>query len=124
LSGNPATNISLGDLRKFFAGTKRYWPDGEPITLVTRGPGRPERLALLRLLAMSETEYKKYWTAQIFRGEADAEPLIVPSVGMEKEALTLFRGAISLVAVADIKPGMKMIKVDGLLPSAAGYPLH
>lgn len=123
-SGNPATNISLGDSRKIFAGTKRSWPGGLPIKLVTRGPGCMERLVLLKLLAMSELEYKQYWTGQVFRGEADAEPLTVPSVGMQKEALRLFPGAISLVNVRDIKPGMKVIKVDGLLPGAARYPLH
>jgi hypothetical protein len=122
--GNPTTNISLGDLRKTFAGAKRSWPGGQPIKLVTRGPGCMERLVLLRLLAISEGEYKQYWTAQVFRGDADAEPLVVPSVGMQKEALRLFPGAISLVTVGDVKPGMKVLKVDGLLPGTAGYPLH
>jgi len=123
-SGNPATNLSLNDLRKIFAGTKRSWPGGKPITPVTRGPGCPERLVLLKLLAMSEGEYKLYWSAQVFRGEADAEPLVIPSVGMQKEAMSLYPGAISLVNVRDVKAGMRVIKVDGLLPGAAGYPLH
>jgi hypothetical protein len=123
-SHNPATNISVGDLRKTFAGAKHSWPGGLAIKLVTRGPGCPERLVLLNLLAMSESQYKQYWTAQVFRGEADAEPLTVPSVGMQKEALGLFPGAISLVNVRDVKPGMKVIKVDGLQPGAAGYPLR
>jgi hypothetical protein len=79
---------------------------------------------LLKLLAMSETEYKQYWIAQVFRGEADAEPLTVPSAGMQKEALKVFPGAISLLNVGDVKPGMKVLKVDGLLPGAAGYSLH
>jgi hypothetical protein len=78
----------------------------------------------MKLLAMSESEYRQYWTAQVFRGEADAEPMTVPSIGMQKEALKAFPGAISLVNVRDVKPGMKVIKVDGLLPGAAGYPLH
>jgi hypothetical protein len=123
-SGNPATNISLGDLRKFFAGAKRYWPSGQSIKLITRGPGCPERLVLLRLLAMSESEYKHYWITQVFRGKADAEPLIVPSVGMQRTALDVFPGGISLVNVRDVKPGMKVIKVDNVLPSAVGYALH
>jgi hypothetical protein len=121
---NPATNISLGDLRKTFAGAKHSWPGGQAIKLITRGPGCPERLVLLKILAMSESEYKRYWTAQVFRGEADAEPLTVPSVGMQKEAMRLFPGAVSLVNARDVKPGMKVIKVDGLLPGAAGYALH
>ena len=123
-SGNPATNISIGDLRKTFAGMKHLWPGGEEVKLITRGPGSPERLALLKLLGMSEGEYKQHWIAQVFRGDADAEPLIVPSVGMLKEALRLFPGGISMVNVREVKPGMKVIKVDGLLPGASGYPLH
>jgi len=123
-SGNPATNVSVGDLRKMFLGTKHSWPSGQAIKLITRGPGCAERLVMLKLLAMSESEYKQYWTAQVFRGEADAEPLTVPSVGMQKEAMRLFPGAISLVNVRDLKPGMKVIKVEGLLPGAAGYPLR
>jgi hypothetical protein len=122
--GNPTTDISLQDLRKMFAGAKRSWPRGQPIKLITRGPGCPERVVLLKLLAMSEIEYRQYWTAQVFRGDADAEPLTVPSVGMQKEGLNAFPGAISLVNVRDVKPGMKTIKVDNLLPGAAGYPLH
>jgi hypothetical protein len=123
-SDNPVTTLSLGDLRKIFAGTKRSWPGGQPIKLVTRGSGCPERAALLKLLAMSEGDYKQYWTAQVFRGEADAEPLTVPSIGMQKEALVLFPWAITLVNLRDVKPGMKIIKIDGQMPGAAGYPLH
>jgi hypothetical protein len=123
-SDNPVVNLSSGDLRKVLAGTKRLWPGGQTVKIITRGPGCPERLALLKLLAMSENEYKQYWTAQVLRGEADSEPLVVPSVGMQKEALRIFPGAISLVNVDDVRPGMKMLKVDGLLPGATGYPLH
>jgi hypothetical protein len=121
---NAATNVSLGDLRKIFSGEKRSWSGGQPIKLVVRGPGCLERLALLRLLAMSEGDYKQYWTAQVLRGEADAEPLTVPSIGMQMESLKVFPGAITLMTVQDVKPGMKVLKVDGLLPSAPGYPLH
>lgn len=123
-AANPITNLSRADLRKTFTGARRSWPGGQAIKLVTRGPGCPERLVLLKLVEMSEGEYKQYWIAQIFRGEADAEPLTVPSAGMQKEALKVFPGAISLVSLRDVKPGMKVIKIDGLLPGAAGYPLH
>jgi hypothetical protein len=123
-SANPTTNVSLADLRKMLSGTKRSWPGGQPIKLITRGPRCAERLAMLRLLTMSEDEYKQYWTAQIFRGEADAAPLTVPSVGMQKEAISAFPGALTLVSAKDIKTGMKVIRVDGLLPGDAGYPIR
>lgn len=123
---NSVSNVTVSDLRKIFSGQKRSWPGGVPIKLIVRGPGCRERLTLLRLLGMSESEYKQYWTAQVIRGEADAEPLTVPSFGMEKEAVKLFPGAVALVDAHDVKPGMdmKIIKVEGHLPGEQGYPLR
>jgi hypothetical protein len=123
-SSNPATNVTMPDLKKMFSGVKRGWPGGRPIKLITRGPGCRERLTLLKLLSMSEEEYRQYWTAEVFRGEADAAPLAVPSVGMQKEAIMAFPGGLTLVGLKDVKPGMKVIRVDGLLPGDPGYPLH
>jgi hypothetical protein len=79
---------------------------------------------LLKFLNQSESEYKQYWTAQVVRGEADAEVFVSPSLGMVIEAVRVLPGAIGLVSVGDLKPGVKVIKVDGLLPGAPGYPLH
>lgn len=121
---NPVVSISLTELRKIFAGEKRSWQGGLPMHPIVRASGCHERLALLRLLAMSESEYKQYWMAQVFRGEVGSEPLSVPSVGMQKEAMVVYSGAISLVDASDVKPGMKVVKIDGHLPGEPGYPLH
>jgi ABC-type phosphate transport system substrate-binding protein len=120
------SNISFADLRKCFLGEKRTWPGGAPVKLIVRAPGSRERMILLHILAMSESEYKQYWTAQVFRGDADAEPFTMPSFGMVKEAIKVFPGAISLVDPAELKPGMdiKIIKVEGYLPGEVGYPVH
>ena len=121
---NPVNNLTGADLRKVFNGERRSWTVGLPIKIVVRGPGTREREALLKLLGMKETEYKQYWIAQVFRGEVDAEPITLPSVGMQLEALALFPGAITLVDSSDLKPGMKVLSVDNHLPNQAGYPLH
>jgi ABC-type phosphate transport system substrate-binding protein len=120
------TNVSLADLRKIFSGEKRSWPGGTRIKIIVRPPGSRERIVLLRLMGISESEYKQYWTAQVFRGDTDAEPVSLPSFGMVKEAAKTFPGAIGLTDARDIKPGMdlKILKVDGYLPGDPGYPLH
>lgn len=117
-------NLTMPELRKIFAGEKRSWPGGVPVKLIVRGPGCHERSVLLKLLNLSESDYKQYWTAQVIRGEADAEPSIVPSAGMVREAVQAFPGGIGMVDIQNIKPGMKVIKVDGHLPGEAGYPVH
>ncbi len=118
------TNISAADLHKIFAGEKRTWPGGVPIKLVIRAPGCHERYVLLKLLGMSESEYKQYWSAQTFRGEAESEPFTAPSLGMTLEAVRIFGGAITLIDIRDVKPGMKIIKLDGHTPGEPAYTLH
>jgi ABC-type phosphate transport system substrate-binding protein len=121
---NPTTNLSRGDLRKLLNGEKHSWPSGAAVKIIIRAPGCRERAALLKFLNLSESDYKQYWTARVVRGEADSEPYVVPSVGMALEAVRALPGAISLVYVGDLKPRVKVIKVDGLLPGTPGYPLH
>jgi len=121
---NPVNELSFGELRKIFAAEKHQWPNGIPIRLIVRGPGTRERQTLLRLLRMSESDYNQYWTAEVIRGEASAAPAVMPSVGMQREAILAFPGAITLVAANEIKQGMKIIKIDGHLPGEGGYPLR
>jgi hypothetical protein len=123
-SGNPAANISRAELRKVLSGDQPFWPGGARVKIILRAPGCRERTALLQFLRLSESEFKQRWTAQVVRGEVDTEPFVAPSIGMVLEAVRALPGAVSLVSAADLKPGMKVIKVDGLLPGAPGYPLH
>ena len=121
---NPVTNVTIPELRKLFAGQKHSWTGGQPVVLFVRAPGAYERVVLLKLLDMSESDYKGYWTARVFRGEAMAEPVALFSNGMQKEAVTAFPGSIALVNYQDVKPGMKVVKVDGHLPGEAAYPFN
>jgi phosphate transport system substrate-binding protein len=122
---NSVANVTMAELRKIFAGEKRSWTGSVPIKLIVRAPGSRERTVLLKLLNLSsESDYKQYWTAQVIRGEADSEPSIVPSAGMMREAVQAFPGGIGMVDTQSVKPGMKVIKVDGHLPGEPGYPLR
>jgi ABC-type phosphate transport system substrate-binding protein len=123
---NPVANLTLGDLRKILMGEKRSWPNGARVQLIVGPPGSHERRTMLRLMGMSESEYKQYWTAQVFRGDADAEPVAVPSFGMVKEAVRVYPGAITLIDAGLLRDGMdvKVIKVDGHLPREPAYPLQ
>ncbi len=120
---NAVASLSISELRKLFAGETRTWPDGVPVQLITRAPGAHERQTVLHLLQMSEDDYVRYWTTQAYRGEG-TEPVAVFSNGMQKEAVVAIPGAIALMDVADIKPGLKVVKIEGKLPGERGYPLH
>lgn len=121
---NHAESLTLAELRKVFVGERRSWAVGLPIKLIVRSPGPRERTVLLKLLGMSESEYKEYWIAQIFRGEADAEPLALPTLALEEKALSIFPGGIAFVEARDVKAGMRVLRLNGHLPGESGYPLH
>lgn len=121
---NPTTNLRTSELRKIFAGEKRTWSNGIAIKIFVRGPGTRERDALLDLLKMTEREYRQYWVAQVFRGEAQSEPIMLPSNGMQREAVLAYPGAVELVNMEDVKSGMKVVKVDGRVPGEIGYALR
>jgi hypothetical protein len=73
---------------------------------------------------MTESEYKRYWISKVFRGEAQAEPITVFSSDLQRQAILVYPGAVTLIEARDVKPGMKVVKVDGRLPGEEGYPLH
>jgi hypothetical protein len=43
---------------------------------------------------------------------------------MQKEAIAAYPGAVALVNIQDVRPGMKVVKVEGHKPGEAGYPLN
>jgi hypothetical protein len=57
---NPVNNLSTAELRKLFAGEKHSWTGGLLVKLFVRTPGAYERVVLLKLLGMSESEYKRF----------------------------------------------------------------
>jgi hypothetical protein len=121
---NPVTKLSRAELRRIFAGEERSWSAGLPIRVFVRASGTHERVALLKLLGMTEGEYKQYWTLQVFRGEARAEPSTLPSNGMQREALVVYPGGVALVSLQDVKPGMKVLRIEGRMPGEVGYALN
>lgn len=123
-SSNSVSNLTMGELRKILGGEKRTWANGTVIKLLVRGPATRERTVLLHLLGMNESSYKQYWVAQIYRGDASEEPITLPSNGMQREAINTFPGSIALVSANDVKPGMKVVKINGKISGDPQYPLN
>ena len=120
---NPISSLSRDEVRKLFAGEKQLWRPGLPVKIFVRASGAGERLVLLAMLDMSESEYKQYWISQVLRKEARDEPVALFSNAMQRQAIEVFPGAVALVNVRDVAGGMKVVRVDGHAPGEQGYPL-
>jgi ABC-type phosphate transport system substrate-binding protein len=121
---NPVESISSVELRKIFTGEKQSWSGNQPVFVVVRAPEAHEReVLLLRVLHMTESEYKQHWVKKVYSGEARREPLAIMSNGMQLEAVRAEKGGIALISLQDVHPGVKVLKVDGHMPGAPGYLL-
>ena len=121
----PVSNLSLSEVRKVFLGDRQYWSSNIPVVLLIRAPVARERDVVLKIIyQMSESQFKQYWIAKIFRAESATAPKVVYSNDMANQLVTAIPGAIAFIDSKDVKPGSKVLRVDGRLPGEAGYPLR
>ncbi len=106
-------------------GERQYWSSKLPVVLLIRAPVARERDVVLRVIyQMSEAQFKQYWVAKIFRAEAASPPKIVYSNDMQYELISGIPGAIGFIDARNVRPGLKVLRVDGHLPGDKEYPLR
>jgi ABC-type phosphate transport system substrate-binding protein len=121
----PISNLSLAEVRKVFLGDRQYWSTNVPVVLMIRAPVARERDVVLKIIyQMSESQFKQYWIAKIFRAESASAPKVVYSNDMANQLVTAIPGSIAFIDSKDVKPGSKVLRVDGRLPGEPGYPLR
>ena len=122
---NPVDQLSLTELQRIVLGERRSWNVRIPIVLMMRNEESRERILVLQKAChMTDAEYHQYWTGKIFRGEVMAEPVALPSMGTALNFVSSIKGGISFVDSANVRPGIKVMRIDGRLPGEQGYPLQ
>jgi ABC-type phosphate transport system substrate-binding protein len=123
---NKTDSISLKDLKQIFAGERTRWPDGEKVQTLATSPAMPEHKAAVRFLfGMSEPEYQKYCIHAAFVGEQQKVPRESGASVAVLGLVAAVPGAVGFVRAGLVMPGtaVKILKVNGLAPGEAGYPL-
>ena len=122
---NNVDNLTVAELAKIFRGERQYWRTDLPVLLLLRAPGSNEReVALRTIFRMTESQYKQYWISRIMRAEATSPPAELYSSGMTKEGVSSIPGSIACINSSEVKPGVKIVRINGRLPGEPGYPLH
>ena len=117
--------VNLPDLVKICKGQTNRWPDGKPVTLVTRDPASPDmKLVLQKIYEMPKEDVAALIvTANRNRQNhpaiivADSDEAIVKKVESTP-------GALGLVDVYAITGGVTVVRVGNKLPLEPGYVLH
>ncbi len=122
---NEVVAITLPELVKICKGQVSRWPDGKPVSFITRDPTAPEmRLLLEKVYGMSKDEVKAtIASANHSRANHPAIVVVDSDEAVVKKVESL-PGAVGLVDVYSISGAVTVLKVGGKLPLEPGYPLH
>lgn len=122
---NHLVDVALPELVKICKGQTSRWPDGKPVSLVTRDPALPEmRLVLEKVYGVSKEDV----TALI--ATANHSRVNHPAIVIADSDQDLVKkvestpGAVGLVDVYAITGGVTVVRVGGKLPLEPGYILH
>jgi hypothetical protein len=121
----PVENLTFAELRRLMLGDRQFWTSNLRVTLLVRAPGAHEREVVLKTIyQMSEAQFRQYWIAKVFRAEAASGPRIVYSNEMATELASAMPGAVAFIEAPQVPKGLKILKINGLLPGDKGYPLR
>ena len=122
---NPVNELSSTQLRRIYMFEIQNWPQGRKITVMLREKGQPERADAIRLICgMAEAEYDRHVLLQTFRGNVGWGPRSIESVGAMLRFIFNAPGAIGHVPADQVDDSIKVLRIDGLLPSDSAYPLR
>lgn len=122
---NPVNNLTVRELRRIFMFETQTWGNGRRITVVLREKGQPERADAIRLIcATSEGHYDRHILYQTFRGAISRGPREILSAGAMRRFVFNVPGAIGYVPADEADDTIKVLRINGLLPDAAAYPLR
>ncbi len=117
-------DLSMHELRNIFLANQQFWPNRSRIILLVRAPQSDERdFVLDSIYQMDEARFRQYWIAKMFRAEVPRGPKIVFSTDMTLDLVVAIPGSISFMRADDVTDEIKLIRIDGKLPSDEGYPL-
>ena len=117
--------LTFAEFRKIILGDRQFWSAGHRITLIVRAPVADERTLLLEeVYKMSEAQYRQYWVAKVFRAEVTSGPRVVLSNEEAVDLVGVIEGAVAIVNAEDVPGGLKVLKIDGLLPGDPDYRLN
>jgi ABC-type phosphate transport system substrate-binding protein len=121
----PIDKLTFAELREVFLGNRQYWSPDMPVVLLIRAPTSTERDAVLNIIyRMKEPQFKQYWIAKIFRADLSSPPKIVYSNDAANAIVQSVPGAIAFIPARDVRPGLKVLRIDDRLPGDPGYRLH
>jgi len=115
--------LSRFELKKLYLGAHIVDPSGERIVPFNQAAMAPDRVAFeAKVLGMSPDEVASYWIDRKIRGQSGA-PKAVGSPDLVQKVVSKVDHSIAYVRLDQVRPEVRVIAIDGKLPTDAAYQL-
>ena len=104
--------------------TRQLWPTRKRCDLYLPPPKSDAyRILLEKVYKKSNKKLQKYWVRKLFSGDIPSKPSYVPSSKAAVSQVKRRLGALTIMPLADVPKGVKVLPIDGKRPGEKGYPL-
>ncbi len=126
---NPISSIRFTDLRAFFSGEIKRWPDGSKLVLVERNlESNVFRFLMQHILNTTPMEYQRHLENIEFKGETPAMVRILNSDAAACKFVFNVPGSIAVIGTSSLTlpecSTVQLVTVDGKLPGEDNYRLR
>ncbi|HEY6876479.1 MAG TPA: hypothetical protein VI299_00620 [Polyangiales bacterium] len=116
-------DMSLATLRSIFAGEAATAPDGKRFVPLNAPLKTYEReLFDRKVLGLAPDDVSRFWIDRRIRDEFQP-PRTLPSAELGVRVVATYPGAITYVSSSIVGRGVRVLRIDGKLPSDSGYLL-
>jgi hypothetical protein len=120
---SPLQQLSRFELKKLYLGANIVDPSGERIIPFNQASSAPDRVAFEdKVLGMTPDQVASYWIDRKIRGQSGA-PKAVGSAELVQKVVSKVDHSIAYVRLDQVRPEVRVIAIDGKLPTDAAYQL-
>lgn len=118
---SPLDALSFYELKHLYLGDYVNGPDGKRLIPLNRAPGSPERVAFdAAALGMTPDQDTAYWIDRRIRGQTGS-PRAIAQGDLAQRIVVNLEGGVTYVRLDEVRPDVKVLRVESKLPTDPGY---
>ncbi len=121
---SPITDLSLATLKRLYLGEHVNAPGGKRLIPLNHAALSQDRVGFDRaVLGMSAEAVARYWIDRKIRGQS-GPPKAVQPTDMLQRVVSHLEGSISYVRRDEVRPELKIVRIDGRAPGDPNYAVQ
>ncbi|MFO7177162.1 MAG: hypothetical protein DIU78_000555 [Pseudomonadota bacterium] len=121
---SPVSDLSFATLKRLYLGENVNAPGGKRLIPLNHAALSQDRIGFDRaVLGMSAEAVARYWIDRKIRGQSGPPKAVQPTDVLQR-VVSHLDGAISYVRHEEVRPELKIVRIDGKAPGDPNYAIQ